>query len=104
MTFDHNKHYRFESLVSAILRLFRPTDIQLKLVPETLVLNPLDLHDVKVGHRLTKQRLHLFVFFGRILQQNFLPETEENGLNLPLRTVKTTQKVYIMRLVFLITF
>ena len=69
----------------------RPTDVQLKLVPETLVLNPLDLHDVKVGHRLTKQRLHLLVFFGRILQQNFLPETEERALNLPLRTVRTTQ-------------
>ena len=72
MTVDHNKHYRFESLVSPILRLFRPTDIQLILVPETLVLNPLDLHDVEGGHRLTKQRLHLLVFFGRILQQYFL--------------------------------
>ena len=72
MKVDHNKRYRFESLVSAILRLFRPTDVQLKLVPETLVLNSLDLHDVKGGHRLTKQRLHLLVFFGRILQQYFL--------------------------------
>ena len=99
MTVDHHKRL-FESnsvlcsifLVSAILRLLRPSDVQLKLVPETLVLNPLDLHDVKGGHRLTKQRLHLLVFFRRILQQNFLAEIEEKALNLPLRTVTTTQR------------
>ena len=80
--------------MSAIFRLLGPSDVQLKVVPETLVLHPLDLHDVKVGHCFTKQRLHHLVFFGQILQQYFLPETEERALHLPLRTVTTTKGVH----------
>ena len=87
MTVDHENCYSFESnstlcsisLVSAILRLLGPSDVQLKLVPETLALNPLDLLDVKVSHGLTKQRLHPFVLLGPNLQQYFLPETGERS-------------------------
>jgi len=59
----------------------RLSDVQLKVVPETLVLNPLDLVNAEGRHGVPEQLLHLLVLAGGRLQHHPLQEMEERRLD-----------------------